>query len=166
MPGNKKAGDAGEHEVIRRVACPNCGKPLDLLAPGYPLFDVQCSGCSFRAQVKSPRCAPRPTIAGAGWDVLHKVLKSGYLAPPLLLHFRWPRDRVRNRLILFYPFIPLAVIRGYTLSQRARRPGYKMFNYAALNRIPHFVLHEEPPGVYAATGWCGQALPLRPRRRS
>ena len=50
---NKVTGDIGELEVIKLVACPNCNRKLMLLPKGYPLYDVQCTGCSFRAQVKT-----------------------------------------------------------------------------------------------------------------
>src|SRR3989338_6220458 len=53
MSENRKAGDIGEGEVVQLVPCPNCGKELMRLPPNYPLYDIQCTGCSFRAQVRS-----------------------------------------------------------------------------------------------------------------
>ena len=53
MAGNKIAGDFGEQEIVDKMPCPNCGKTLMLLPKNYPLFDLQCTGCSFRAQVKT-----------------------------------------------------------------------------------------------------------------
>lgn len=35
---NKKTGDLGEKEIIKRVPCPNCKKKLMLLPPNYPLW--------------------------------------------------------------------------------------------------------------------------------
>ena len=42
----------GEKVVVEKVPCPNCGKRLMPLPPNYPLYDLQCTGCLFRAQVK------------------------------------------------------------------------------------------------------------------
>lgn len=74
MAGNQEAGAAGERDVCENVPCPNCGKKLVLLPPGFPLFDVQCSRCLFRAQVKTVASRPRGRIQGAGWDIYEKVL--------------------------------------------------------------------------------------------
>ena len=52
MIGNRLKGDIGEKEVVDLVPCPNCKKSLMQLPSNYPLYDVQCEGCSFRAQVK------------------------------------------------------------------------------------------------------------------
>ena len=89
MPSNRQSGDRGEEEVIDLVPCPNCNKKLMLLPSGYPLFDVQCTGCSFRAQVKTNQSKPKGIVFGAGWEIMDKVLKSGFLTPPLILNFKW-----------------------------------------------------------------------------
>ena len=62
MSKNKESGDDGEKEVCGFVPCPNCGKKLMLLPPNYPLYDVQCTGCSFRAQVKTNNTRPKAQI--------------------------------------------------------------------------------------------------------
>ncbi len=85
MPGlNKQFGDEGERDVVDKIPCPNCSKELMLLPPNYPMCDVQCTGCNFRAQIKTNRSKPKKEIFGAGWDVTEKVLKSGYIMPPLI----------------------------------------------------------------------------------
>ena len=56
MPNNKILGDKGEFDVVVKVPCPNCTKKLMVLPKNYPLFDVQCEGCSFRAQEDSAFC--------------------------------------------------------------------------------------------------------------
>lgn len=56
---NKQAGDTGELEVIELVPCPNCGKKLMILPTNYPLFDAQCTSCSFRAQIKTNQSKPK-----------------------------------------------------------------------------------------------------------
>jgi len=94
---NKKWGDKGEQEVVDLVQCPNCGKDLMLLPPNYPLYDVQCTGCSFRAQVKTNRTKPKPIIFGAGWQIMEKVLKSGFMVPPLIANFRWQEQGQTRR---------------------------------------------------------------------
>ena len=143
MPGNQAAGEGGELEVVARVPCPNCGKPLMKLPPNYPLYDVQCTGCSFRAQVKTNNSRPKAEIFGAGWEIMDKVVKSGFTVPPLIAHFKWEDATGMHRKVLFYPFIPRANLRKRQLSPTARRANYKMFNYVGLESLPHFVLLEE-----------------------
>ena len=71
---NKHAGDQGELEIVKLVSCPNCGKELMLLPPNYPLYDLQCTGCSFRAQVKTNSCKPKSVVFGAGWQIMNTVI--------------------------------------------------------------------------------------------
>jgi hypothetical protein len=112
------------------------------LPRNYPLFDVQCTGCMFRAQVKTASCAPRATVFGAGWDILSKVLRSGFMIPPLIVNYRWPRPALTNHVIHFYPFVPVGNVRKYQLSPTARRANYRMFTYVGLSTLPHFVLYD------------------------
>lgn len=143
MVGNKKAGDDGEVEVCELVPCPNCKKKLMTLPTSYPLFDVQCTGCSFRAQVKTNNSKPKSEIFGAGWDILEKVLKSGYMVPPLIANFKWQEKGVERQEIIFYPFIPKESLKKRVLSAEARRANYKMFNYIGLNTLPSFKLYKK-----------------------
>jgi hypothetical protein len=146
VPSTQAIGKKGEQTVVARCRCPNCRKPLKTLPPNYPLFDVQCTACSFRAQVKTVRSRPVATVHGAGWAVLEKVLKSGFLVPPLVVNWTWRRSGRTHREIRFYPFIPRENLRGYKLSARARHPQYRMFNYVGLHHLPCFVLYETPLG--------------------
>ncbi|MBI3772900.1 MAG: hypothetical protein HY272_09400 [Gammaproteobacteria bacterium] len=141
--GNNKSGNDGEREVIRLVSCPNCSKPLMQLPTNYPLYDVQCSGCAFRAQVKTNKCKPKDEIFGAGWDIMDKVLKSGFIVPPLLVNFKWKEKGKNKQRIVFYPFIPKSNLKKRQLSSSARRANYKMFNYIGLSELPNFVLYEK-----------------------
>lgn len=141
MPSNKQSGDRGEQEVIRLVPCPNCGKKLMALPSNYPLYDVQCTGCSFRAQVKTNQSKPKAVIFGAGWDVMEKVLKSGFITPSIFLNFKW-REGAKKQEIRFYPFVPKGNLRKYQLSPKARRANYKMFNYIGLDKLPYFVVYK------------------------
>ena len=138
---NKQAGDAGELEVIALVPCPNCGKKLMNLPPSYPLYDVQCTGCSFRAQVKTNSSKPKPVIFGAGWNIMDKVLKSGFITPPLIANFKWEDKTGKHQEIRFYPFVPKKHLKKHQLSPTARRANYWMFNYIDLHKLPYFVLY-------------------------
>ena len=139
---NKQFGDAGEQEVIELVRCPNCGKELMLLPPNYPMCDVQCSGCTFRAQIKTNHSKPKAVIYGAGWEIMNKVLKSGYLVPPLITNFKWAEKGVERQEIRFYPFVPKKNFDKYQLPETARRANYWMFRYKELDALPYFILYE------------------------
>ncbi len=142
MAGNKIAGDFGEQEVVDKVPCPNCGKSLMLLPPSFPMCDVQCTGCSFRAQIKTNNSKPKAEIFGAGWDITDKVLKSGYLMPPLITNFKWQNKGINRQEIRFYPFVPKKNLKKRTLPDTARRANYKMFNYIGLDELPFMLLFE------------------------
>lgn len=141
MANNKISGDEGEKEIVELVPCPNCGKKLMILPPNYPLFDVQCTGCSFRAQVKTNLCKPKSIIFGAGWDIMNKVLKSGYMVPPLIANFKWFEKDSLKQEIRFYPFVPKYALKNYKLSENAKRANYHMFRYEQLDRIPYLLLY-------------------------
>lgn len=143
MASNRASGDLGEREVIELVPCPNCNKKLMTLPSGYPLFDIQCTGCSFRAQVKTNQSKPKKEIFGAGWDIMDKVLKSGFVTPPLIVNFKWRYKAKDYQEIRFYPFIPKRNLKMHQLSPTARRANYRMFNYVGLDRLPFFVLYEK-----------------------
>jgi len=143
MANNKLNGDAGEKEVVERVACPNCGKKLMILPPNFPLYDVQCTGCSFRAQVKTNASKPKAIIFGAGWDIMEKVLKSGYMTPAMFANFKWQEKGENKQEIRFYPFVPKSNLRKYKLSPTARRANYMMFCYIGLDKLPNFVVYKK-----------------------
>jgi hypothetical protein len=138
MAENKLHGDIGESEIVGGVSCPNCGRKLMSLPGNYPLFDVQCTGCVFRAQVKTNHCKPKDVIFGAGWDIMSKVLKSGFMPPPLIVNFKWTEDLIEKQEILFFPFVPKSHLRPYQLSDTAVSKGSRRFNYADLRSLPHF----------------------------
>ncbi len=136
---NKIKGNIGENEVVDKVKCPNCHKKLMLLPPNYPLVDVQCTACHFRAQVKTIHSKPKDVTLGAGWEIMNKVLKSGYMVPATFLNFKWGD----NQEIRFYPFIPRINLKKYQLSPTAKRANYKMFHYKGMNKLPHFVVYKK-----------------------
>ncbi len=129
--------------MVEKVPCPNCKKPLMILPPNYPLYDLQCTGCSFRVQVKTNRTKPKKEIFGAGWQVVNKVLRSGYLMPPLITNFVWKENGRERQEIRFYPFIPKKHLKKRNLSPTARRANYEMFNYVGLDRLPFFVVYKK-----------------------
>ena len=137
----KTTGPEGERDICNKVACPNCGKQLMCLPEGYPLYDIQCTACLFRAQVKTNNCRPKNEILGAGWDIMDKVTKSGYVIPPLITNFVWEDKTGVHQEISFYPFVPKANLKKYTLSEAAQRANYRMFRYAGLDNLPRFVLY-------------------------
>jgi hypothetical protein len=109
------------------------------LPPGFPLFDVQCRRCLFRAQVKTCNSKPVSRIRGAGWDVLNMVFKSGHAVPPLMVNFTWKRGKRRLQEVRFFPFIPKSTLEVYRLN--AKQNFHRRFNYTSLGKIPHFVLY-------------------------
>lgn len=143
MANNRKAGDVGEQEIIKLIACPNCSKKLMGLPSNYPLYDVQCTGCSFRAQVKTNQSRPKAVIFGAGWDIMEKVLKSGFITPSIFANFKWEEGGKKHQEIRFYPFIPKSNLRKYQLSSTARRANYKMFSYIGLDKLPYFLAYKK-----------------------
>jgi len=139
---NKKHGDIGEQEIVDLIPCPNCQNKLMLLPPSFPMYDVQCTRCTFRAQIKTNNCKPKNVILGAGYDIYEKVLKAGYLSPPLIVNFRWTIDGIFHQRIIFYPFVAKGNIKKYKLSEKAQRANYMMFRYEKLDKIPSMVLYE------------------------
>lgn len=138
MPNNKLSGESGEEEVIAKVVCPNCRKRLQKLPPGYPLFDLQCTACTFRVQVKTNISKPKNEIFGATWDILNKTLKAGQQVPPLIVFFKWLQWDTICTEIRFYPFIPRSNLRKRVLPPTGRNANLKMFNYIGLDKLPHF----------------------------
>lgn len=138
-------GPVGELEVIKLVKCPNCDKKLELLPTNYPMYDVQCTGCYFRAQIKSINDKkPQDQLFGAGWDVIDKVLKAGYAVPPLIANYNWQENGIAHQKILFYPFIPKKNLKKYTLSPNAQSANSRRFNYIGMRSLPYFVLYQKP----------------------
>lgn len=141
---NKSTGDAGEIEVCEKVKCPNCQSKLALLPPSFPLADILCTRCQFRAQVKTVSKKPSDTILGAGYDIYEKVFKAGYLLPPLIANFKWTdSSKIDHQEIRFYPLIAKTNIQKYTLSDQAVRKGYRMYRYVGLRKAPFVTVFEK-----------------------
>ncbi len=133
----KAIGDYGELEIVKLIKCPNCSKKLMTLPKSYPLYDIQCVGCNFRVQVKTSNSKPKSVIFGAGWDIMDKVSKSGFIIPPLIVNFKWSKS---NQEIRFYPFIPKANLKKrFTTIKKSGRELW-MFDYIGLKKLPYFTL--------------------------
>ena len=107
------------------------------------MYDVQCTGCTFRAQVKTNNSKPKGEIFGAGWDIMEKVMKAGYVVPALFANFKWRDKTGDHQEIRFYPFIPKLHLKMRRLSPQARRANYRMFNYVGIEKLPHFVMYTQ-----------------------
>ena len=140
---NGESGKSGEQDIVDLVPCPNCSKKLMILPPNYPLYDVQCTGCLFRAQVKTNQCKPKAVLFGAGWQIMNKVLKSGYMTPALFLNFKWLEKGEDKQEVRFYPFVPKKNLSRYRLSATARRANYEMFTYKGMDKLPFFLMFQK-----------------------
>lgn len=74
---------------------------------------------------------------------MDKVLKSGFVTPPIFANFKWKEKGEEKQEIRFYPFIPKANLRKYKLSEKARRANYWMFNYIGLDKLPFFIVYKK-----------------------
>ena len=137
----KETGDIGEELVAKKAPCPSCGKALTLLPESYPLFDVQCSACLFRCQVKTTATEPKSTIRGAGWQILNAARRTGQQMPPMIYVANVGKAAKGDPVIRFYPFIPRSHLKPYQAFPDGHpRAGYKLFNYIRMNQLPSFVL--------------------------
>jgi hypothetical protein len=130
-------GTEGEKEVIEKIKCPNCRQSLMALPPSYPLFDIQCTACLFRAQVKTSTSKPGSGVRGATADIMSYSLKAGQIVPPLILNYKWEGGQE----IRFYPFVPRENLKFRQLSPNAIRANLKMFDYISLSSLPYLVLY-------------------------
>lgn len=139
-----REGRAGEADIVRLIRCPNCGCRLMPLPRSYPLYDVQCTGCLFRAQVKTNNCKPKSRIFGSGWDILSKNRRAGHLVPPLIVNFKWVEGGRKRRRVMFFPFLSTSNLQPRVRSKRGQRPQYKEFNYVGLldETTPRVVLRD------------------------
>lgn len=139
----KQYGNDGEKEVASLVPCPNCGKELMTLPESYPMVDLQCSACNFRVQVKSSSTNPYKStkVYGAGWDILEKVLKAGYLVPPVMVNYKWPKENPQQHEIRFYPFLMVKNLKPRVAYINHGKRVYNMFDYD-FKELPYFTLYK------------------------
>jgi len=74
---------------------------------------------------------------------MEKVLKSGFITPPLIANFKWRDKSGFHQEIRFYPFVPKKNLKKYKLPEHARRANYWMFNYVGLDNLPFFVVYKK-----------------------
>ena len=104
----KDNGEIGEKDVCELVKCPNCNKKLIQLPRNYPLFDVQCESCYFRAQIKTSSKKPVDTIPGSSYNIMLIARKIGLILPPLIVNYKWKDEKKKQRHeIRFYPFVSI-----------------------------------------------------------
>jgi DNA-directed RNA polymerase subunit RPC12/RpoP len=133
---SQRMGSAGEREVADTVQCPHCGRDLRTAPVNHPLYDIECVHCEFRAQVKTSPRAPGGAIFGAGWDIVEKVLRAGYMLPPLIVNYKWLKSGRKTQQIIFYPLITRKSLKRYRLKKGNRA----MFIYVGLSGLPQMEL--------------------------
>ena len=139
-------GETGENEVIELINCPYCSKELMLLPNNYPLCDIQCTACYFRAQVKTASSKPKNVIPGASYNIIDSATKSGLMMPPLIVNFKWKENEKEKRKIILYPFIPKENMKDSIRKIKKKDGGirkHRMFNYVNLDKLPSLTLFEE-----------------------
>lgn len=127
-----ESGQTGERDVVRLVRCPNCDSKLMRLPPQFPIYDIQCTRCLFRAQVKSVAGKPRDELFGGGYAIRERYKRTGGLPAPLIANFHWKERGVMRREVYFFPFLTDANIRRRRRSAESAHPGYREFNYFGL----------------------------------
>jgi hypothetical protein len=134
-------GEEAERLIAERVPCPSCGSALHQLVRGYPLFDVQCSKCLFRAQVKRVQEAPRNRLRGGSWNVVNTYLRTGQLLPPMFVCFGWPRLVAEPSSIYFFPLVPAKNVTKRVLSEAHKTDaGRAMVEYREMLSLPHQII--------------------------
>lgn len=133
MSLKKQNGNLAESFICSNIKCPSCGKSLIPLPVNFPLYDVQCSGCHFRAQVKHSNSKPSGSVSGGGWDIMSKNFKSGHLIPSLFVFHNLKPDP----LVRFYPFLTKENV-SKAKNPLPTRPNYYMCRFVNLNDLPYW----------------------------
>lgn len=143
MTGGASAalGEEAERFVVEHVRCPSCGSPLRQLPSGYPLFDLQCSACLFRAQVKRVQEKPRSRLRGGSWSVVSTYLRTGQLLPPMFVCFDWPRAQAEPGAVYFFPLVPAKnVVKRVLSPQHKTDAGRAMAEYRDMLSLPYQIV--------------------------
>lgn len=138
---NAARGTEAEQFVIAHVPCPSCGHELRALHKGFPLYDLDCTRCLLRTQVKRILAPPRNRIRGASWDVMNHHLRTGQLVPPIFACFGWRKEDSEPQ-VYFFPFIPATHLKKRVLSESHATPGRKMTEYERMLELPKIVVWE------------------------
>jgi hypothetical protein len=129
--------------VVAHALCPYCGKTLACLPTATPVYDVACTRCEFRAQVKSVETPPRPRIRGASARPLAGLRLAGKLSPPIIVVWGWNGVERTAQSITLFPLVPWANIRERVLPLKHKtEAGRLMVDYHNLASLPQISLYE------------------------
>lgn len=70
---------------------------------------------------------------------MEKVVKAGFLVPPLIVNHKWTEGDVAKQEIRFYPFVMRRNLIKRVANIHGGKRIYNMFDYD-LSGLPHFVL--------------------------
>lgn len=138
---NTESGERAVQFVLAEVSCPYCTKALMDLPRATPVYDVACSRCEFRAQVKSVETRKRSRIRGASARPLAGLRLAGKLSPPLIVVWQWDGEQRSADEVSLFPLVPWSHVRERVLpANHATMAGRLMVDYHDLVRLPHFTL--------------------------
>jgi|ERR1039458_3979989 hypothetical protein len=139
---NTESGERAVEFVLAQVKCPYCGKTLIDLPRATPVYDVACSRCEFRAQVKSVETRKRSRIRGASARPLAGLRLAGKLSPPLSVVWEWDGTVRSAAEISLFPLVPWSHLHERAPpANHAMMPGRLMVDYHDLQLLPHFELY-------------------------
>jgi hypothetical protein len=142
---NSESGERAVQFVLANVRCPYCEKALMDLPRATPVYDVACSRCEFRAQVKSVETSIRSRIRGASARPLVGLRLAGKLSPPLIVVWRWDGERRTADEVSLFPLVPWSHVRERVLpANHATMAGRLMVDYHDLGRLPKIPLYATP----------------------
>jgi DNA-directed RNA polymerase subunit RPC12/RpoP len=139
---NTASGERAVEFVLAQVKCAYCEKALVDLPRATPVYDVACSRCEFRAQVKSVETHMRRRIRGASARPLAGLRLAGKSSPPLIVVWGWDGEARSAERVTLYPLVPWRHIRERALSQNHETmAGRLMVDYHDLHLLPFFELY-------------------------
>jgi hypothetical protein len=142
---NTESGERAVEFVLLQTKCPYCVKALVDLPRATPVYDVACSRCEFRAQVKSVETPKRSRIRGASARPLAGLRLAGKLSPPLIVVWGWDGEARSAAEVSLFPLVPWSHVRERVLPpNHATMAGRLMVDYHDLKNVPHFTLYTAP----------------------
>ena len=116
------------------------------------MFDLQCTACLFRAQVKRVQEKPRSRLRGGSWNVVSLYLRTGQLLPPMFVCFGWPRLQPAPAAIYFFPLVPAKNVVKRVLSERHKTDaGRSMAEYRDMLSLPHQIVFDPASDATSST---------------
>lgn len=139
---NTESGERAVEFVLTQIKCPYCEKALIDLPRATPVYDVACSRCEFRAQVKSVETPRRKRIRGASARPLAGLRWAGKSSPPLIVVWGWDGKNRSAEQVTLYPLVPWRHVRERALPDKhATMAGRLMVDYHDLDLLPYFALY-------------------------